>query len=248
MRVHVEIAREVVDQATQRVRSGGHVGNLHLDGLASGDGLAKRDAVVGASDAHLKHALAHAKVGCRNVNAGDGQRVDGHFHALALAAQQVFRVETHVREFQARMACAAAAHHVGHFHQLESRSVHRHQECGQAGIFIVVRVGDRDDVSILRAVGVGDKPLLAVQQIGAVFLADGGGVNVGAGAAGLLGKREAREHGLILELVHQLGLDLRRAVFVEDAPIQVGRIMKMHAHAARAAAELFLHLEDFELV
>lgn len=72
-------------------------------------------------------------------------------------------------------------------------------------------------------------------------------MDVGAGAAGLLGQGEAGEDGLVLELVHVLGLQLIRAVVVQDAPVQVGGVVQVHAHAARAAGELLLHAQDVEL-
>ena len=70
VRVDVEVAGEVVHQATQRVRGCRHIGDLHLDGLACGDRFAERDAVVGACDAHFEHALAHAQVRCGDMHAG----------------------------------------------------------------------------------------------------------------------------------------------------------------------------------
>ena len=72
-------------------------------------------------------------------------------------------------------------------------------------------------------------------------------MDVGAGAAGLLGQGEAGEDGLVLELVHVLGLQLIRTVVVQDAPVQVGSVVQVHAHAARAAGELLLHAQDVEL-
>ena len=72
-------------------------------------------------------------------------------------------------------------------------------------------------------------------------------MQIGAGAARLLGQREVREDGLVLELVHELGLELRLAVVVEDAPVQVGGVVQVHAHAARSAGELLLHLQDLLL-
>lgn len=59
-----------------------------------------------------------------------------------------------------------------------------------------------------------DQPLLAVQDVVAVGVLDGGGVQVGARAAGLLGDGEVAVHRFVLELVHQLGLDLVGAVIV----------------------------------
>ena len=72
-------------------------------------------------------------------------------------------------------------------------------------------------------------------------------MQVGASAAGLLGQREDREDGLVGELVHVLGLELRAAVVVEDAPVQVGRVVQVHAHAAGATGELLLNLQDLTL-
>ena len=93
----------------------------------------------------------------------------------------------------------------------------------------------------------GDQPLLAVEDVVAVLVLLGRRVDVGAGAAGLLGQGEAGEHGLVLELVHVLGLELVRAVVVKDAPVQVGSVVQVHAHAARAAGKLLLDPEDVEL-
>mgnify|MGYP000081441700 CR=1 FL=1 len=87
----------------------------------------------------------------------------------------------------------------------------------------------------------------AVDDVVAILILDSRGVQVGASAAGLLGQREDREDGLVGELVHVLGLELRAAVVVEDAPVQVGSVVQVHAHAARAAGELLLDPEDVEL-
>ena len=73
-------------------------------------------------------------------------------------------------------------------------------------------------------------------------------MQVGARAAGLLGDGEVAVHRLVLELRHQLGLDLVGAVVVKDAPVHVGSVMQVHAHAARAAGELFLDAQDLKLV
>ena len=225
-----------------------HVGDLGLDHLTGSDRLAEGDAVVSALEGDFEHALSHTKVGHGDVHAGNGQGVDGDLHALALFAEQVLRLEHQVGEFQARMAGAAAAHHVGHGDDLEARSVVGHQEAGQAGVLVVIGVGHGDDVGVIGAVGVADQPLLAVQDVVAVGVLDGGGVQVGARAAGLLGDGEVAVHRLVLELVHQLCLDLVGAVVVKDAPVHVGSVMQVHAHAARAAGELFLDAQDLKLV
>ena len=73
-------------------------------------------------------------------------------------------------------------------------------------------------------------------------------MKVSAGAAGLLGDGEVAVDGLVLELVHELGLDFGRAVVVEDAPVHIGCVMQVHAHAARTAGELFLNTQDLEFV
>ena len=168
-------------------------------------------------------------------------------HALAFLAEQVLLVQLHVGELQAGVGSAASAHHVGHRGDLVAGGVDGHEEGGQALVAGLGLVGDGDDVGELAAVGVGDQPLLAVEDVVAVLVLDRGGVDVGAGAAGLLGQGEAGEDGLVLELVHVLGLQLIRAVVVQDAPVQVGGVVQVHAHAARAAGELLLHAQDVEL-
>ena len=248
MRVLVEVAREIVDGATQDVDHLLHVGDLGLDHLTGSDRLAEGDAVVSALEGNLEHTLGHAKVGHGDVHAGDGQGVDGDLHALALLAEQVLRLEHQVGELQACMTGAAAAHHMGHGDDLEARSVVGDQEAGQAGVLVVIGVGYGDDVGVIGAVGMADQPLLAVQDVVAIGVLDGGGVQVGARAAGLLGDGEVAVHRLVLELVHQLGLDLVGAVVVKDAPVHVGSVMQVHAHAARAAGELFLDAQDLKLV
>ena len=72
-------------------------------------------------------------------------------------------------------------------------------------------------------------------------------MQVGAGAAGLLGDGEVAVDRLVLELVHVLGLELGLAVVIEDAPVHVGCMVQVHAHAAGAAGELLLHAQDVEL-
>ena len=72
-------------------------------------------------------------------------------------------------------------------------------------------------------------------------------MDVGTRAAGLLGQGEVDIDGLVLELVHQLIFKLLGAVIIENAPVEVGRMMEMHAHSARTAGEFFLHTQNFEL-
>ncbi len=126
------------------------------------NGLAEGDAVPGPGERHLQHALAHAQVGIGDVHPRDGERVHGHFHALALAPQQVLRLKLHVGHLEAGVARAAAAHHVGHVHQLEAGGVHGHEEGGKPRVAFGLGVGHGDDVGELGHVGVGDEPLLAV--------------------------------------------------------------------------------------
>ena len=247
MRVAVVVLGEIDDHAAQGVGGRGHVGQLHLDGLARVDGLAEGHAVARPGQRHLQHALAHAEVRVGDVHAGDGQRVHGHFHALAFLAEQVLRLELHVGHFEAGVPRAAAAHHMRHVHQLEALGVHGHEEGAQALVAFLVGIGHGDDIGELGHVGMGDEPLLAVQNVIAIRVLHGGGVHVGSGAAGLLSEREAGEDGLVGELVHVGGLQLVATVVVQDAPVQVGRVVQVHAHAARAPGELLLHLQDLLL-
>ena len=73
-------------------------------------------------------------------------------------------------------------------------------------------------------------------------------MDVRARAARLLGDGEVAVDRLVLELVHVTGLERGATVVVEDAPVHVGRVVQVHAHAARAARELLLHAEDLQLV
>ena len=50
-----------------------------------------------------------------------------------------------------------------------------------------------------------------------------------------------------VKMVYVGGLQLVAAVVVQDAPVQVGGVVQVHAHAARAARELLLHLQDLLL-
>ena len=248
MLVDVEVAGEVVNEGTQSVNHHLHVGDLHLDSLTLDDRLAEGHAVSSTLEGDLEHTLSHTEVGACDVNAGNAQGVDSHFHALALFAEQVLGSELEVGELQTSMACTLAAHHVGHGDDLETRRIVGNEEGGKTGVLVAFLVGDSDDVGVVRAVGVRNEPLLAVENIGAVSLLDSGGVKVSTGAAGLLGDGEVAVDGLVLELVHELGLKLRLAVVLEDTPVHVSRMMEMHAHSARATGELFLNLEDLELV
>ena len=232
--VDVEVASEVVDGGAKNVNHHLHVSDFGLNHLAGSNRLAESDTVVGALDGNLKHALSHAEVGHGNVNARDGQRVDGDLHALAFFAEQVLGRENEVGEFQACMASALAAHHMRHRDDLEAGSVVGDEKCGETFVAGLLRIGNCDDVGEVRAVGVRNEPLLAVEDIVAVFVLQGGGVKVSTGATVLLGDGEVAVDGLVLELVHVLCLELRLAVVVKDTPVHVGGMMEMHAHSARA--------------
>ena len=69
-------------------------------------------------------------------------------------------------------------------------------------------------------------------------------VKVCTRAAGLLGDREVAVDGLVLELVHELTLDLGRAIILKDTPVHVCRMMKVHTHATRTTRELLLHAQE----
>ena len=182
------------------------------------------------------------------MSTGNRQGVDSNLHALALFAEQVLLVKLHVGELEAGVSSTASAHHVGHRGDFVARGVNGDEESGETLVALLGGIGHSDDVSEFAAVGVGDEPLLAVQNIVTVGVFDGGGVKVSAGAAGLLGNGEVAVDGLVLELVHELGLDFGRAVVVEDAPVHIGSVMQVHAHAARTAGELFLNTQNLELV
>ena len=113
---------------------------------------------------------------------------------------------------------------------------------------IGIRIGDGVDVGVGVHVGERDEPLLAVEDVVAVLVLHGRGVQVGARAARGLGEAPGREDGLVLELRHELGLELLGAVVVERAPVEVLGEVHVHAHAAGAAGELLLALEDLKLV
>ena len=121
----------------------------------------------------------------------------------------------------------------------------RDEKRAQAFVSLLFRIGDGYHVRELGTVGVGDEPLLAVEDVVAFAVFHRGGVDVGAGSAGAFGQGAVGEDALVLELGHVFGLELLAAVIVEDAPVQVGCIVQMHAHAARSARELFLDLQDF---
>ena len=225
-----------------------HVSNLHLDCLALDDRLAEGYTISSALEGDLEHTLCHAQVRASDVYAGNAQGVDSNFHALTLFAEQVDRIELEVGELQTCMASTPAAHHVGHRDDFKARCVVGNEECGKTGVLIAFLVGYCDYIGVIGAVSVGDEPLLAVQNIRTVRLLNCGGVKVCARTAGLLSDSEVAVNSLVLELVHELILQLLLAVVLKDTPVHVSSMMEMHTHSARATRELFLNLQDLELV
>ena len=224
-----------------------HLSDLALDHLAGSDRLAEGDAVVSAGEGDLEHTLAHTEVRSSDVSTGNRQGVDSDLHAHALFAEQVLLVKLHVGELEAGVSSTASAHHVGHRGNFVARGVNGDEESGETLVALLGGIGHSDDVSEFAAVGVRDEPLLAVEDVVAILVLLSGGVDVSTGAAGLLGQSEAGEDGLVLELVHVLGLELVRTVVVEDAPVQVSCIVQVHTHAARTTGELLLNAQDVEL-
>ena len=94
----------------------------------------------------------------------------------------------------------------------------------------------------------GDEPLFTVQNIRTVSLLFCSGVKVSTSTTSLFGDSKVAVNGLVLELVHELSLELWLAIVLKDTPVHVSCMMKMHTHSARSTRELFLNLQDFKLV
>ena len=225
-----------------------HVSNLHLDCLTLDDWLTEGYTVSCTLKGDLEHTLCHTEVRASDVYTRYREGVDSYFHALALFAKQINWVKLQVGELKACMTCTLAAHHMRHRDDFETWCIVRYEECRKTRVLVAFLVGNCDNIGVVRAVGVGDEPLFTVQNVRTISLLLSGGVKVSTGTTSLLGDSKVAVNGLVLELVHELCLELRLTIVLEDTPVHVSCMMEMHTHSARSTRELFLNLQDFKLV
>ena len=146
------------------------------------------------------------------------------------------------------MASTATTHHMRHWNKLKARSIVWNKECRKARVLVAFLIGYCNNISKVRTIGMGNEPFFTIQDIRTIRLFLCSAVKVCAGTARFFSNSKVAINRLVLELVHVLCFEFWLAIIVKNTPIHVSRMMKMHAHSARSTRELFLNLQNFELV
>ena len=200
----------------RRLDPAAHVGDLELDRLEVGDGLAERDALVGVADREIQRALRDAERLRRDADAAAVERGHGDGEALALFVEHVLRRDLKALEEQLGRARAVDAHLLFDLADREAGPGLLDDERADALVAqrrILRGVGDAD--ARLRAVR---DPHLAAGQREATRGLGGAGLERGGVGAGLgLGERVAAD-GLTRRELGQVLLLLRGVAELQDGP------------------------------
>ena len=215
----VQVCRPV-DQPFGRLGLGGHICDIPLQTLKSGDGLAELHALVHVFDGKINGALrnAHSLGAC--ANAGAVQRHHCHLKALPRTSHQISGGYAAVLKDQLRRLAAAESHFVLHLAHGKAGRTGLHDD-GRHALQPFLWFGEGENDEYGGAAAAGDEALCAVEHILiCVGIIDGGSAGGGRVGAGV---RLCQRKGRHLAALGQAGQIFFLLLFCSKLRQNVGR-------------------------